>query len=99
MNLEQALEEALSDLEEVERTTSGGGVEWRRGGRPFAALLGDAAEFRLDPLVAMAALRTPDTAASKRGTDWVRFSPAIVDGHAADRAQAWLASAWRRAER
>ena len=99
MNLEQALEEALSDLEEVERAASGGGVEWRRGGRPFAALVGDAAEFRLDPLVAMAALRTPDTAASKRGADWVRFSPAIVDGHAVDRAQAWLASAWRRAER
>ncbi len=99
MNLEQALEEALSDLEEAERAASGGGVEWRRGGRPFAALDGDAAEFRLDPLVAMAALRTPDTAASNRGTDWVRFSPAIVDGHAVDRAQAWLASAWRRAER
>ena len=99
MNLEQALEAALGDLEEVERAASGGGVEWRRGGRPFAALVGDAAEFRLDPMVAMAALRTPDTAASKRGTDWVRFSPAIVDGHAVDRAQAWLASAWRRAER
>ena len=99
MNLEQALEAALGDLEEVERAGSGGGVEWRRGGRPFAALIGDAAEFRLDPLVATAALRTPDTAASERGTDWVRFSPAIVDGHAVDRAQAWLASAWRRAER
>jgi hypothetical protein len=99
VNLEQALEEALGDLEEVERAASGIGVEWRRGGRPFAALAGDAAEFRLDPLVAMAALRTPDTAASKRGADWVRFSPAIVDGHAVDRAQAWLASAWRRAER
>jgi hypothetical protein len=99
VNLEQALEAVLGDLEEVERAASGGGVEWRRGGRLFAALVGDAAEFRLDPMVAMAALRTPDTAASERGTDWVRFSPAIVDGHAVDRAQAWLASAWRRAER
>ena len=97
MNLEQALEEALSDLDEVERAASGGGVEWRRGGRPFATLVGDAAEFRLAPPVAMAALRTPDTAESKRGADWVRFSPAVVDGHAVDRAQAWLASAWRRA--
>ena len=99
MNLREALDDVLGDLDEVEQAEAGGGLEWRRGGRPFAALAGDAAEFRLDPLVAMAALRTPDTAASKRGTDWVHFSPAIVDGHAVDRAQAWLASAWRRAER
>ena len=96
MNLREALEEALADLEGVEQTAIGGGVEWRRGGQPFAALAGDAAEFRLDPQVANAALRTPDTSASKRGADWVRFSPAVVDGHAIDRAQAWLASAWRR---
>ena len=97
MNLREALEEALGDLEDVEQAETGGGVEWRRGGRPFAALVGDAAEFRLDPLVASAALRTPDTSPSKRGADWVRFSPAVLDGHAIDRAQAWLASAWRRA--
>ena len=97
MNLREALDDALGDLDEVEHADAGGGVEWRRGGRPFAALVGDVAEFRLDPLVANAALRTPDTSASKRGVDWVRFSPAIVDGHAVDRAQAWLASAWRRA--
>ena len=97
MNLREALDEQLGDLDEVEQAEAGGGVEWRRGGRPFAALADDAAEFRLDPLVATAALRTPDTAASKRGADWVRFSPPVVDGHAVDRAQAWLASAWRRA--
>jgi hypothetical protein len=96
VNLLEALEEALADLDDVERADVGG-VEWRRDGQPFAALAGDAAEFRLDPLVATAALRTPDTSASKRGADWVRFSPAVVDGHAVDRAQAWLASAWRRA--
>ena len=99
MNLAEAVEEALVDLDDVEQADIGGGVEWRRGARPFAALLGDAAEFLLDPLVASAALRTPDTSASKRGPDWVRFSPAVVDGHAVDRAQAWLASAWRRAGR
>jgi hypothetical protein len=97
MNLREALDEALSDLDDVERADAGGEVEWRRGGRPFAALVGDAAELRLDPLVAKAALRTPDTAPSKRGEEWVRFSPADVDGHAVDRAQAWLVSAWRRA--
>ena len=98
MNLREALDETLADLEDVEPAEAGGGVEWRRGGLPFAALAGDAAEFRLDPLVAKAALRTPDTSPSKRGADWVRFSPPVVDGHAVDRAQAWLASAWRRAE-
>ena len=50
MNLREALEEALADLEGVEQAEAGGGVEWRRGGLPFAALVGDAAEFRLDPL-------------------------------------------------
>jgi hypothetical protein len=58
---------------------------------------GGAAEFRLDPLVAKAALRTPDTESSNRGPDWVRFGPQALDGHAVDRAEAWLASAWRRA--
>jgi hypothetical protein len=97
VNLEDALEEVLADLDDVDGADVGGEVEWRRGGRPFAALVGDAAEFRLDPLVAKAALRTPDTSASTRGADWVRFGPTVVDGHAVDRAQAWLASAWRRA--
>jgi hypothetical protein len=55
------------------------------------------AEFRLDPLVAKAALRTPDTQPSERGPDWLRFSPQALDGHAVDRAEAWFASAWRRA--
>ena len=97
MTLRDALDETLADLDDVEETASGGAVEWRRGGRPFAALAGDAAEFRLDPLVAKAALRTPETSASKRGADWVRFAPRVLDDHGIDRAQAWLASAWRRA--
>jgi hypothetical protein len=97
MTLRAVLDEAVADLDEVEVVPSGVAVEWRRGGRPFAALAGGAAEFRLDPLVAKAALRTPDTHPSSRGADWVRFSPAVLDDHSADRAEAWLASAWRRA--
>ena len=95
--LRAVLEEAVADLDEVEIVPSGDGFEWRRGGRPFAALAGAAAEFRLDPLVAKAALRTPDTHASSRGADWVRFDPVVLDDHGVDRAEAWLASAWRRA--
>jgi hypothetical protein len=58
---------------------------------------GSTAEFRLDPAVAAAAQRTPDTSTSERGPEWVRFSPADIDGHAVDRAVAWLGSAARRA--
>jgi hypothetical protein len=95
--LRAVLEEAVTDLDQVEAVPSGDGLEWRRGGRPFAALDGTAAEFRLDPLVAKAALRTPDTHPSARGADWVRFDPAVLDDHGMDRAEAWLASAWRQA--
>jgi hypothetical protein len=97
VTLRALLEEAVGDLDEVESVQAGDGVEWRRGGRAFAAVGGDAAEFRLDPLVTKAALRTPDTQPSQRGPDWVRFSPQALDDHARDRAEAWLASAWRRA--
>jgi hypothetical protein len=58
---------------------------------------GSTAEFRLDPAVAAAAQRTPDTSTSERGPEWVRFGPAEVDAHAIDRAVAWLGSAIRRA--
>jgi hypothetical protein len=97
MTLRELLEDTAGDLADVESVEVGAGLEWRRGGRPFGALVGDMAEFRLDPLVAAAALRTPDTSPSPRGSDWVRFAPAELDDHAADRAEAWFGSAWRRA--
>ena len=62
----------------------------------FAALAGDRAEFRLDPLVARAALRTPGTSLSARGPDWVAFAPAVLDDGAVDRAEAWFLSTHRR---
>src|SRR5207344_3304268 len=52
----------------------------------FATRSGDRAEFRLDPLVARAALRTPGTSPSPRGPDWVAFAPEILDDGAVDRA-------------
>jgi hypothetical protein len=91
------LEEAAVELDDVEPVRAGDGLEWRRAGQAFAAASEAAAEFRLDPLVAKAALRTPDTEPSGRGPDWVRFSPQTLEGHAIDRAEAWLTSAWRRA--
>ena len=76
------------------------GADDLRAGPPsalFAALAGDRAEFRLDPLVARAALRTPGTSPSPRGPDWVAFAPAVLDDGAVDRAEAWFLSAHRRA--
>ncbi|HEX5014936.1 MAG TPA: hypothetical protein VFV72_12350 [Candidatus Limnocylindrales bacterium] len=98
-SLEEVLAAAAANLEDaVTASAPSGGAEWSIDGRVFAAVASGRAEFRLDPLVANAALRTPDTSASQRGRDWVAFAPAEVDQHAIDRATAWLASAWRRAD-
>ena len=98
--LGDVLDDAALELEDAERTAAADGstVEWSIAGVTFAAIKGDRAEFRLDPMVAKAALRTPDTAGSGRGADWVAFAPSELDQYAIDRATAWLASAWRRAD-
>ena len=96
--IEALIEATATDLEAVDRQAVSGGVEWSTGGIVFAAVSGDRAEFRLARPVVVAALRTPDTTASDRGPDWVAFAPHELDGHAVDRAAAWLASAWRRAD-
>lgn len=99
MTLRDLLEDAAADLDGVEAEVAADGARiWSHGGRPFAMLAADgvAAEFALDAAVASAAARTPDVTASPRGAGWVRFSPASLDDHAADRAAAWLASAHRR---
>jgi hypothetical protein len=94
------LDAAAAELEDAERsvTVDGTTAEWSIAGITFAAMSGRRAEFRLDPMVAAAALRTPDTSPSPRGGDWVAFAPADLERHAIDRATAWLASAWRRAD-
>ena len=102
MTLAELLAEAAESLAGVSATVDpAGGVLWDRVGRGFAVISADgrAADFRLDSAVAEAALRTPDTARSRRGSDWVSFRPASLDEHALDRAEAWFGSAWRRAER
>ena len=75
-----------------------GSTEFRVGERAVVVLeLDGSASFRLDPAVAAAARRTPDTGASERGAEWVRFSPTALDPHGVDRARAWFESAARRA--
>jgi hypothetical protein len=96
-DLETVIATAVADLEDVVREPTAAGSEWSTRGIVFSAIEGNRGEFRLAPAVVAAALRTPDTAASTRGSDWVAFAPAELDRHAIDRASAWVASAWRRA--
>jgi hypothetical protein len=97
LTLAEVLDAAAEDLADVEVETDGTSTTWSAGGHPFAALEGEWAEFRLDPLVARAALRTPETARSPRGLDWVTFSPLTLDDPAIDRIEAWFLSAYRQA--
>ena len=97
-SLAEVVESAAADLEATERRTTADGAEWSIGGITFAAVAAERAEFRLARPVVEAALRTPGTARSGRGADWVAFHPPELDQHAIDRATAWLASAWRRAD-
>ena len=99
MTLATLLTDAAADLTPIEPALSpDGAVTWSRGGRLFASVAADGAtaEFALDPVVAAAAIRTPDATPSPRGPGWVAFAPAELDDHAADRAVAWFASAHRR---
>ena len=97
LTLAELLAEAAEDLGGVTTDAEGAVVTWAAGPSVFATLDGDRAEFRLDPQVAAAALRTPDTSPSPRGTDWIAFAPPVLDDHAVDRAEAWFLSAQRRA--
>ena len=92
------LAEAAERLEGAEAIPTGEGTDFYLDDVLFASLAGDAAEFRLRDEVGAAALRTPNVTASTRGAGWVRFAPRQLDGHARDRARAWLESAWRRVD-
>jgi hypothetical protein len=91
------LSAAAEGLGGVMTERSGGTTTWSNGDRVFAVATADVVELRLDATVAAAAVRTPDTATSSLGPEWVRFSPPALDGHAVDRLEAWFALAWRRA--
>ncbi len=97
LSLAEVLTAASDGIAGVVRRHDGAGSVWLLGDAPFATVDGARAEFRLDPLVAGAALRTPDTGPSPRGPDWVTFEPAVLDVAAVDRAEAWFLSAARRA--
>ena len=97
LTLADVLSAAAEELDDVTADAVEGLTTWVAADRSFAVLAGDRAEFRLDPLVARAALRTPDTAPSPRGPEWVAFAPSVLDDAAVDRAEAWFLSAERQA--
>jgi hypothetical protein len=97
VTIAEVLDAEAAELEGVQRRTVGGGIEWAAGLVTFAALAGNTAEFRLNPVVAAAARGTPDAGGSGRGDQWVAFSPPERDRYAQDRAVAWFASALRSA--
>ena len=85
-------------LEGTAAVSTGQGIDYYLDHVLFASLAGSVAEFHLRDEVGAAALRTPGVTASARGAGWVRFAPTRLDGHARDRALAWLESAWRRVD-
>lgn len=89
--------EVMVELHEARSLSTEGVITWTRGGREFASLGPSGLEIRLEPAIASAATRTPETAPSQRGPEWVRFSPRDLDQHALDRLRAWLQLAYRRA--
>jgi hypothetical protein len=99
LTLGEVLAAAAEDLPGVRVDQDGDVMTYAVGPAVFATVGGGRAEFRLDPLVAAAALRTPDTAPSPRGHDWVTFAPALLDDTGVDRAEAWFLSAHRRLTR
>jgi hypothetical protein len=102
MTLGETIESVLAALAGVESSSDvDGSTSWSVENMVFAILSADgaAASFRLDPVLAAAARRTPDATESPRGTEWVAFAPPVVDAHAIDRAGAWAAAAYRRARR
>lgn len=91
----EAMEGLARQLEGVERRAVGRAIEYARGGVVFAARQDGRLSFRLREEVVGAALRTPDTAPSARGVDWIELSEGMADQFALDRAVAWFESAWR----
>jgi hypothetical protein len=93
----EEIEDEAETLGDVERSTRGGQAMFARSGRLFAAADASGFDFRVGATIAGAAFRTPDTRASSRGSDWVRFEPVELERTAVDRAVSWFGAAWRRA--
>lgn len=96
-SLDERLGLVLEGLDGVTRRRDGDVVLLAVRERVFAVLGPDLLEVALEPSVAAAALRTPDTRPSPRGAGWIAFTPRAADRFALDRAEAWLRLGHRRA--
>ncbi len=97
--LDERIETVIEELENVSRRRDGPLVLLAVEMRVFACLGADFLEVGLEPSIATAALRTPDTQPSMRGAGWIVFMPRKTDQFALDRAEAWVKLAHRRAFR
>src|SRR5262245_44640951 len=95
--LENQVADLVAELPDVTTSPGGAGRAWARGSVEFAVVGPFSVEIRLDRQVAVGSTRTPDSAPSPRGPEWVRFNPRELDAHALDRLEAWLDLAHRRA--
>lgn len=93
--ISDAIESLAAELAGLHRRDTGGVVEYALSGSVFAAREGEQVSFRLRPDVAAAALGTPGTVRSPRGSDWVTLAPGAVDAFVLDRVRAWFENAWR----
>lgn len=85
-------------LDEAGDVTTPTDREYARDGAVFATQPEEGVfEFRLGDEIGEAAMRTPGTGTSSRGSAWVRFAPPTWDDLALDRLEAWFQVAWRMA--
>jgi hypothetical protein len=90
-----AVERLAGELEGIRSRDVAGTREYEFGGALFAAREGRVLFFRLRPEVVSAALRTPGTARSPRGADWISLRCDFEDDFTLDRVRAWFELAWR----
>ena len=91
----EAIDKLAVELDGVARREAGQAVEYDYAGVVFARGDGVELSFRLRSEIVAAALRTPDTARSPLGAEWVALASTSKDSFTLDRARAWFQTAWR----
>jgi hypothetical protein len=90
-----AVERLAAELEGITSRNVAGVHEYEFDGTVFAAREGRVLSFRLRPEIASAGLRTPGTARTPRGVDWISLRCDSTDDFTLDRTRAWFELAWR----
>src|SRR4051794_21069129 len=89
-SLSALVERLTREFGGVGQRQGSGSTEFLRAGAAFAIVRGDQVEIRVRADIAEAALRTPNTAPSMRGSDWITFRPDPTEPQDVDRLRAWL---------